>query len=307
MAFLVLKVCVSDRQMSHGRLDRSWLFLSTLRAIKMFSDATEIITSRHNQRIIEMRKLQQRKYRHRQGRFLVESFQLIQMALDAGIKPVEVFCCQGQCKNIRIKALLERFQKARARVVIAPSYIMEFLSDHGNPQSIIATFISFETPLQVLNPRDRKLIIIVDRPQSPANLGMIFRTADAVGAAAVISILPGVDPLHPKAVRVSLGTVFNVPFAQSSDVSELFSWLAQEGFRTVGTDPSIGRWSQDVLTGKVALILGSDVRGMSGDLRSWVKDWVRLPMLGKVESLSSAVAGSVLMYDWLKANRHDGI
>lgn len=259
------------------------------------------IISKHNRRIAELRKLHQRKHRRRQGRFLVESFQLLHLALDAGIHPLEVFFRAEQYDQI--KALLSRFRNAGAELVSVSPDVMETLSDHGNPQSIVGTFVSFETPLHLLGADRCKLLIIVDRPQSPANLGMIFRTADAVGAGAVVIIEPCVEPLHPKALRVSLGTVFDIPFAQTPDTPGLFKWVCEQGLKPVGADPSLGRWDQEVWRGRIALILGSDVRGMSDDVRPWVRDWVKLPMMGKVESLSSAVAGSVLMYDWLKVNR----
>jgi TrmH family RNA methyltransferase len=270
----------------------------------MFTDVT--ITSRHNRRIVEVRKLHQRKHRKRQGRFLVEGSQLLQMALDAGIQPVEIFFCENQRREAMVQDLLDRFQKAHADLVAVSPDVMETLSDHGNPESIIATFTSFESRLQAIDLNGHELVVVVEQPQSPANLGMIFRTADAVGAAAVILIEPCVDALHPKAVRISLGTVFNVPFVHTSEVAGLFDWMYQEGFKPVGTDPNIGAWDQDTWRGKIALILGSDVSGMSEDVRCRVKHWARLPMVGKVESLSSAVAGSVLMYEWFRVNSEYG-
>ena len=271
----------------------------------MFTNPTSVITSRRNQRIVEARKLQQRKHRRRQGRFLVEGSQLLQVALDAGIQPIEVFFCEKQYREATVRALLDRFQKAHADLVVVLPHIMETLSDRANSQSIIATFTGFETSLQAIDLGRSELLVVVERPQSPANLGMIFRTADAVGAAAVILTQPCVDPFHPMTVRVSLGTLFNVPFVQTPDIAGLFTWLHQKGFKPVGTDPYVGVWNQGIWKGKVALILGSDVQGMSSDVRCWVKDWARLPMVGKVESLSSAVAGSVLMYDWFRANRKE--
>jgi TrmH family RNA methyltransferase len=275
---------------------------SSIQVTTMYTDTVSVITSRRNQRVVEARKLQQRKHRERQGRFLVEGSQLLQMALDGGVEPVEVFFCEEQCGEAVMQALLSRFREARADLVPVSSYVMEVMSERSNSQTIVATFTRFETAFQNIDPGEGRLIIVVDRPQSPPNLGMIFRTADAVGAAAVILIQPCVDPFHPMTVRVSLGTLFSVPFAQTLDVTGLFVWLQQEGFKPVGTDPYVGTWDQDIWKGKVALILGSNVRGMSEDMHPWVEDWARLPMVGKVESLSSAVAGSVLMYDWLRVN-----
>ncbi len=275
---------------------------SSIQVIAMYTNTMSVITSRRNQRVVETRKLQQRKHRERQGRFLVEGFDLLQMALDGGVQPVEVFFCEKQCGEAAMQALLNRFREARADLVPVSPYVMEAMSERGNTETIVATFTRFGIAFQNIDPGEGRLIVVVDRPHSPPNLGMIFRTADAVGAAAVILIQPCVDPFHPMTVRVSLGTLFNVPFAQTSDVTGLFVWLHQKGFKPVGTDPYMGTWDQDIWKGKVALILGSNVHGLSEDMRPWVEDWARLPMVGKVESLSSAVAGSVLMYDWFRMN-----
>lgn len=269
----------------------------------MFPIPTGIITSRRNRRVVEARKLLQRKHRERQGRFLVEGSQLLHVALDAGLRPIEAFLCKEQYEEAEVQGLLDRLRVANADFATVSPYVMETLSDRRNSESFIATFARFEASLQAIDLGAGNLLIIVDRPQSPANLGIIFRTADAVGAMGVILIQPGVDPFHPMTIRVSLGTIFNVPFVQTSDISGLFTYLDFEGFRPVGTDPQVGEaWNADIWQGRVALILGSDVHGMSDDMRLWVKDWVRLPMVGKVESLSSAVAGSVLMYDWFRVN-----
>jgi TrmH family RNA methyltransferase len=271
----------------------------------MFAKSTNIITSSRNWRIVEVRKLRQHKHRQRQGRFYVEGFQLLPTALDSGAKPIEVFYCEENGAGTAEQSLLDRFREAHANLVTVSPHVMEALSERNNPQSIVATFASFETPLKDidLSRNESELVIVVDRPQSPANLGMIFRSADAVAAAAVILLQPGVDPFHPRAVRVSHGTMFNVPFVQTADVAGIFSWLYQEGFKSVGADPHVGEaWDQDIWEGRVALILGNEVRGMSEEVRAQVKYWTRLPMVGKGESLSSAVAGSVLMYEWFRVN-----
>ena len=89
-----------------------------------FAGTMSVITSRRNQRIVEARKLQQRKHRERQGRFLVEGLQLLQMALDGGVEPVDVFFCEEQCREAIMQVLLSRFQEAQADLVPVSPYVM---------------------------------------------------------------------------------------------------------------------------------------------------------------------------------------
>lgn len=262
-----------------------------------------VVTSVRNRRIVEGRKLGQRKHRQRQGRFLVEGLQLLHMALDAAAQPGEVFYCESQFAGSEAPALLDRFRQAGADLVAVSPQVMRTLAERETPQGIVATFTLFEASLQTLPLTGRELVVVLDRLQDPGNLGTLIRTADAVGAAVTILIEPCVDPFDPKTVRGTMGSLFNVPFVQTPDVPGLFGYLREKGLRLVGADAQLGEtWGEGLWEGKVALILGNEARGLSDDVRRFVDAWARLPILGKAESLNVAVAGGVLMYAWLRAN-----
>lgn len=262
------------------------------------------ITSTANRRIVEARKLGERKHRERQGRFLVEGLQLLHMALDAGARPVEVFCCESLFAGTEAAALLSRFRATDAPLVPVSENVMRALSERDAPQGIVAAFALFETPLSGLRLTGRELVVVLDRLQDPGNVGTLIRTADAVGAAAIILIEPCADPFDPKTVRGSMGSLFNVPLARTSDVPGLFGWLRSRGLRPVGADVQQGdAWDEGLWRGGVALVLGNEARGLSEDVRAHVNDWARLPIVGKAESLNVAVAGGVLMYLWLRARQ----
>lgn len=263
-----------------------------------------LITSRHNPRIVDVRKLDQRKQRARQGRFLAEGLQVLHMALDAGARPLEVFYCETQFTGDEAPRLLRRFAEAGAERVAVSAEVMESLSEREACQGIVATFARLDTRFQSLPLSGRELVVVLDRLQDPGNLGTLIRTADAVGAAAVVLIEPCVDPFDPKTVRGSMGSLFNVPLAHTGDVAGLFAFLRSRRLRTVGADAQLGAaWGDPFWPGGVALILGNEARGISGDVLPHVQAWVNLPIVGKAESLNVAVAGGVLMYAWLRANQ----
>lgn len=265
-----------------------------------------LITSVRNQRVVEARKLRQRKHRYGQRLFLVEDIPILYMALEAGLSPVQVFYCSSQLTTDEGEVLLERFRQIGAELVAVSPAVMETLSERDSPQGIVGTFALFEASLRDLSLRDRDLIVVLDRLQDPGNLGTLIRTADAVGAAAVILIEPCVDPFDPKTVRGTMGSLFNLPLLRTSDVSDLFSWLKNRGLRLVGTDSRQGAvWGEGVMAGGVVLVLGNETRGLSNDVCSFVEEWARLPIVGKAESLNVAVAGGVLMYTWLRTNLGD--
>lgn len=281
-----------------------------------------IITSRRNPRIVAARKLGQRKHRLRQGRFLVEGLALLQMALDAEARPLEVFYCpkvirlaaegrdagkkdKGQGGGERGKGtgatVLERLLAAGAEPVAVSLEVLAALAERQVPEGIVATFPLLDISLDDLHPTGHDLVLVLDRLQDPGNLGTLIRTADAVGAAAVLLIEPCVDPFDPKTVRGTMGSLFNVPLVRTADVSELFAWLSRHGLRAVGANAHRGQpWGEGLWQESVALVLGNEARGLSKDVSQHVEAWARLPIAGRAESLNVAVAGGVLMYTWLQ-------
>jgi TrmH family RNA methyltransferase len=115
---------------------------------------------------------------------------------------------------------------------------------------------------------------------------------------------PCVDPFDPKTVRGTMGSLFTIPFTRIKNLPELLSRLNEGGYRLVGADGQRGDppWQSDILAGSVALMLGNEARGLSPEVRPHLHDYVRLPLHGCAESLNVAVAGGVLMYEWLRAN-----
>jgi TrmH family RNA methyltransferase len=271
------------------------------------SNDSIVITSTRNRRIVDARKLDQRKHRERQNRFLVEGLQILHMALDAAqeaeARPLEVFYCEELFTGTEAPTLLERFRQTKAELVAVSENVMQVLSERDAPQGIAATFTLFEMTLDELQPTGDKLVVVLDRLQDPGNVGTLIRTADAVEAAAVVLIEPCADPFDPKTVRGSMGSLFNVPLVRTEDVPTLFDWLHERGLRPVGADAHQGEvWGQGLWQGGVALILGNEARGLSQDVCGHIENWARLPIIGKAESLNVAVAGGVLMYAWLREN-----
>jgi TrmH family RNA methyltransferase len=253
--------------------------------------------------VTEARKLGQRKHRRSQGRFLVEDIPILHMALDAGVSPIEVFYCSSQLAAAHGTALLDRFRQIGAELLAVSPRVMEALTEREAPQGVVATFALFENSLRDISLRGRDLIVVLDRLQDPGNLGTLIRTADAVGAAAVILVEPCVDPFDPKTVRGTMGSLFNVPLLRISDLLDLISWLQDSGLRLIGTDANRGAaWGEGLVEDGLALVLGNETRGLSNDVRPFVEAWARLPIVGKAESLNVAVAGGVLMYAWLRAH-----
>lgn len=224
------------------------------------------------------------------------------------VKPLELFYCEELFVGQTAPRLVRELTRAGADPVPVAPHVLDTLSEREASQGLAATFSlrALERSLGEIQgrPGSPELVLILDRLQDPGNLGTLLRTADAVGARAVILLEPCVDPFDPKAVRGTMGSLFSIPFARIGDADRLAPWLAREGIRPVGADARGDiAWDADALTGSVALVLGNEARGISEDLRRGVTATVALPLRGAAESLNVAVAGGVLMYEWLRRNR----
>ncbi len=279
-----------------------------------------MITSAKNPRIVEARKLTERKYRQRQNRFLVEGLQLLSLAVEMmatpqgrdRVKPLELFYSKTLFTGATAPRLLAQLTQAGAEAIPVAPNVLDTLSERDVSQGLAATFAlsSLEGALEELIPHlpfsasASALLLVLDQLQDPGNLGTLIRTADAVGVRAVILLEPCVDPFDPKTVRGTMGSLFTVPFARTKNAAETLARLAEQGYRLVGADGRQGDlpWQSDVLKGPVALVLGNEARGLSPELRSQLRDYVRLPLRGHAESLNVSVAGGTLMYEWLRVN-----
>jgi TrmH family RNA methyltransferase len=259
-----------------------------------------LITSRQNPRIVETRKLVERKERRLQGCFLVEGIKLLEMALQAGAQPRSAFVCFEQL-HPSAASLPRRLQAAGAELLSVSPAVMQALAEREAAEGLVATFDLFEASLEDLHLAGDGLVVVLDRLQDPGNLGTLIRTADAVRAAGVILVEPCVDPFDPKVVRGSMGSLFHVPLVRTDDVSGLFAVLHNRSLRVVAADAQRGvDWGEGLWHDGVALVLGNEARGLSADLHPHVDAWARLPIAGHAESLNVAVAGGVLMYAWLR-------
>lgn len=278
-----------------------------------------MISSTKNPKIIEVRKLAQRKNRQRQNRFLVEGLQLLAVALKKmanpahghRIKPLEVFFNESLFTGPTAPRLLVQLTEAGAAAVPVSAAVLNAISERDTSQGLAVTFEravlewSLADLLAVLAVAPvPQLVLVLDRLQDPGNLGTLIRTADAVGAAAVILLEPTVDPFDPKTVRGTMGSLFSLPFARAPHPTDTLVPLAGLGFRAVGADGRRGQtvWQSDSLRGSAALVLGNEARGLNDNVHPYLADYVSLPLIGHAESLNVSVAGGVLMYEWLRQN-----
>ncbi len=258
------------------------------------------ITSTSNRRIVDACKLAQRKWRRRRGGFLVEGIQLLTRGLDANAVVREVFYCEESIRSAQATLLLSRCREVGAEMFAVSPHVMRRLTTRDGTGGIVATFALLEHRLDDVHISGDGLVVVLDRAGKPGNVGMLIRTADAVGAKAVVLAGACADPFHPEAVRATMGSLFSVPVVQALEPGPLIDRLRRGCVRVLAADPHEGcGMHEDIWQGSVALFLGSEGEGLSDTVRRSADLAVRLPIVGEADSLNVAVTGGILMYAWL--------
>lgn len=274
----------------------------------MTPPAPETITSPANPRVRAAAALRDAAARRHTGLTLVDGRRELSRAVAAGVEVVEVFADAGRVPDgdAGLAALLADAGDRGARVAMLAPRAFDRVAFGSRNEGVVGVVRFTARPLAEVVMAAGRPVILVEGVEKPGNLGAILRTADAAGLAGVVACDPRTDPANPATIRASLGTVFTVPLAVAA-TSEVIGWCAAGGRRVVAATPDgENLWHAAVLTGDVALLVGSEAHGVSA---AWsaaaaagtiALDTVRLPMLGAADSLNVAATAAVLAYESLR-------
>ncbi len=254
------------------------------------------ISSLRNARVLAAAALRSRRRRDQAGLTIVDGARELQRALDGGASVVEVFVCEARVGAMG-RAAVEQAGHRGAAVVPVDDRVLDRLAYGDREDGVVAVTRIPAMSLDAITFGRDPLLVVVEGIEKPGNLGAILRTADAVGAAAVVAADPRTDLFNPNAIRASVGTIFAIPVAQAP-AADVRSWLLREGVAIVAArvDGAIDYTTAD-LRGPLAIVLGSEADGL-GD--AWAGDdvtAVRLPMRGVADSLNVSIAAAVLLFE----------
>jgi TrmH family RNA methyltransferase len=259
------------------------------------------ITSTQNPRFKTLRSLRLRKYRQREGLFLIEGIRIVEEALTGGAPVETLVYATDLLVSQRAQALLERLVPARHLVLSGD--LFRTLSQRDDPQGIAATVRIQDRTLADIPLIDDLLVIVAYQLRDPGNLGTIIRTADAAGATGVVVVEPSVDLYDPQTVRATMGSLFALPIVRVPDGAVLPRWL--DDVRSAGLPllvvSSSARATQLHYEADyrrpLVLLVGSERHGLPQPVRDSADIDVRLPMVGRATSLNAAAATAALVYE----------
>ncbi len=256
-----------------------------------------LLTSAKNPRIKQVLALRERRDRDESGLTRVEGYEELSYAVSCGVKVSTLFYCPGLFRDEREARLLKKIAGSGAELIEVSAELFDRIAYREGEDGWLALVPSPAHTLADLRPRDPAFLLVVDAVEKPGNLGAILRTAEAAGVDALISADPVTDWGNPNVVRASKGAVFGVSVATAGS-AETLDWLAARGIRSVVTTPQTDMfYTAADLTGPVALILGSEAYGVSRDWLERADITVRIPMVGRIDSLNVSVSAALLTYE----------
>jgi len=245
--------------------------------------------------------LRNRTKRHRYGEFVVEGVRAINSALAAGWT-IRSFVYPRDRQLSRWAMSILEASTADTHLEMAPE-LFETISRKDEPSELVAVAAIKPDSTDRIAVEPGMLVVVVDRPASPGNLGTLIRSCDAFGVSGVIVTGHGVDLYDPATVRASVGSFFSVPCVALPSHRELGEWVsdvrrALPGLTVAGTSArgSVELRDHD-WTGEVMLVVGNETAGLSHAYREMCDALVRIPMRGTTTSLNAAVAASIVLYE----------
>ena len=185
------------------------------------------------------------------------------------------------------------------------------LSGGASHQGVVAVgacgeYVTVEDILAVSRKKGTKpFIIICDEIEDPHNLGAIIRTAETSGADGVIIPKRRSASLNATVFKTSAGAASYVPVARVSNLASTIDMLKENGVWIYGTDASGSDYSETDFTGSCGLVIGSEGFGISKLIQKKCDFMIKLPMLGKINSLNASVAAGIFMYEVLRQRRNN--
>jgi TrmH family RNA methyltransferase len=255
------------------------------------------ITAFSNPLVKQVRGLRDKKNRRREGLFIAEGLRILTEAREAGFLPEILFFDEGG-RHPLLDTLIEATEAAGGDAVETNDDILEKLSGKDNPQPI-GVYRAFDTGLERIDRGTAPLWIVAQALRDPGNLGTILRTGDAVGAGGLILIDECADPFSVEAVRASMGALFTQTIA-AAPWAEFINWLRAGEGQLVGTslkaelDYQAPRYECPAF-----LLVGNEQAGLPADYEAECDLLVKMPMLGKADSLNAAVATAVMAYEMI--------
>jgi TrmH family RNA methyltransferase len=255
-----------------------------------------VITSFGNDTVKLIRSLRDRKARRESGLFLAEGLRILTEARDSGLLPQLIAYGPSGAAHPLAAELIAATEAAGGEAIETTPDILAKMSGKDNPGLVLGAYRQPATELAAIDRASAPLWIVSQALRDPGNIGTILRTGDATGAGGLILIDDCADPYSVEAVRASMGAVFTQAIA-TARWDEFVSWLRAGPGQLVGT--SLGTetdYLEATYEQPCFLLIGNESQGLPADYQTECDLLVKMPMMGRADSLNAAIAAAVMAF-----------
>ncbi len=258
-----------------------------------------MITSSANGKVKQvMNLIKKAKARNESGLFVAEGLRIFKEIPREQID--SIFVSESFLKEEERKHLI-----GGMKYEVLTDEVFQVMSDTKTPQGILALVKQHAyTPEDLTRVPGPAFLMILENIQDPGNLGTIIRAGEGAGITGVLMNSTTADIYNPKVIRSTMGSVFRVPFAYTDNLTDSILQLKKKGIKLYAAHLN-GRnnYEKEDYTVDTGFLIGNEANGLTEDTARLADAYIKIPMMGSVESLNAAVAASVLMFETARQRR----
>lgn len=257
----------------------------------------QVISSKDNEIVKSIRKLKEKKYRDIENCYVIEGIKLIKEAINENAKIKEIVVCE-ECINSGEIDKDTLYEIAKYNVIYVTEKVFNAITDVKTPQGILAVIEKKALNKQIDYSQD--IIIALDGVQDPGNMGTILRTVDSANLNQIIVSKDSADCYNPKVVRSTMGAIFRVNIIEVDNLKETLEAVKKNKFKVMVTALDTNESIYSVNYNNKVIVIGNEANGVSKEVQAIADEKVKIPMLGKTESLNASVATGIMIYEYVR-------
>lgn len=255
------------------------------------------ITSKDNEFVKHVKKLKDKKYRDLNNEYIIEGIKLVKEAIQEKAKIKQIIICE-ECENTEIIPKELTYEIAKYDCIYVTKQVFNSITEVKNPQGILAVVSKENTEKEIDYSQD--IIVALDDLQDPGNLGTILRTVDSIGLTQILVSKGTADCFNPKVVRSTMGAIFRVKIIECEDLKATLKEMKKHHFKVMVTSLQTDNSIYDVDYNKTVIVVGNEANGVEKEIQDMADEKVKIPMLGKTESLNASVATGIVLYEYVR-------
>ena len=257
----------------------------------------KIISSKDNEIVKHIKKLKDKKYRDENNEYIVEGVKLVEEAVKENAPIKKIIICEDTTRTYEIPTNI-MLEIARYECIYVTDKIFSSITQVTNPQGIMA-IIEKNSEKETID-FSQDIIVMLDDVQDPGNLGTILRTVDSIGLNQIIVSKGTADAFNPKVVRSTMGAIFRLKIIESENLAQTIREIRKHHYKLVVTSLQTENSIYDIDFNKKIIVIGNEANGVSKEIQEMADEKVKIPMLGKTESLNASVAAGIVMYEYVR-------